>query len=423
MCFFKSHFSRLDISKLNGKIGLLLIAALNISLPAFAQNTPFGECRTGYWSSNRNLDDATSITKASCFINWRTELNEHNRIVFNARTGIHDQGLAQTQHIQLREAFLESDIAQLNLRLGRQIIAWGRADRINPTDYFSPRDFTVLAIEDEEQRSGINAAVLRYISQDAYNVSAVVTQFEAHRLPKNSLTSSSLQHKSTNAPEWGMKIDRIGEGVDWSVSYFNGYEKFPRYRIDLNQLRTSNSIRLLHDYEKIQSIGSDFALAKEEWTMRGEWSYSRSACSGCIQSERQVRRATIGADRNIGDSGNINIQIFSIFRDLALQANLPIMPNKINAHLNRLNSEFSEKEWGITLRMAQHFLNERLKLELSTIIDISNKSSIVRPRVSYAISDAVKLQLGIDYFRGEPDSYFGSRIKNKTGFIEMSLIY
>ena len=131
---------------------LLLLAGIVLGEAARAGDLPYGECRSGYWSSDRNLDDRGDIAKGTCLVNWNLELAEQTRLVLAARGGINDSARADGYSGRLREGYLETGNDAWRWRVGRQIIAWGRSDRINPTDYLAPRDLTLLVPEDDEQR-------------------------------------------------------------------------------------------------------------------------------------------------------------------------------------------------------------------------------------------------------------------------------
>ena len=135
---------------------------------------PYGDCSIAYWSSNRNLDDRSAITSALCFANWRLALGENARLSFNARAQTSDSYLQG----RVREGYWEQGVGALSLRIGRQIIAWGRADRINPTDVLSPRDFRLLSGDDDDQRNGIDAIQLRYA------VTPAISRSEERRVGK-----------------------------------------------------------------------------------------------------------------------------------------------------------------------------------------------------------------------------------------------
>lgn len=401
------------------------IAAMAAVVPAtaLAQSRPFGECRAGFWSSTRNLDDQADVPKPTCFVNWRPTLAEGVRLGVNARVGWQDAEAADGGHGRVREGYAELESGAWTAKLGRQIIAWGRSDRINPTDGLSPRDFTLLVPEDEEQRNGINAALLRYHVAESLSVTAVVAQFEAHRIPQGALPPNLTRPAEPGRAEWALKVDHTGEGFDWSVSYFDGFDRFARHWVEFISPTTPV---FRSAYERAQTVGADFAAAAGGWTMRGEFSYShlRSDCgSACPLPRRKVARAVIGVDRDFWDTANINAQLFAVARSYSDPASTPAARQPLALGLDRLNSEFGDREWGLTLRISDRFLNERLKLEISGIADFTNRSGVLRPRATYAFSDTVKLGAGVDYFRGRTQSFFGSRKKNDTAFAELTLVY
>lgn len=396
------------------------LAALSAFIPdlASAQARPFGECRAGYWSSNRNLDDQTGIPKATCFVNWRPAFGEGLRFGLNARAGLRDEGEARGGDGRVREAFGEFESGPWTFRLGRQIIAWGRSDRINPTDSLSPRDFTFLTPEDDEQRDGIDAVVVRRHLSEALSMSAVLARFEAHVIPQGSLPANRRAPSEPSRGELALKLDHTGAGIDWSVSYFDGHERFARHRV---AFAAPMQPVFLTEFEKKRTLGADFATAVGAWTLRGEFSYSdlNGDCQGCSLARRKLAQAVIGMDRDFWDTGNVNAQVFFTRRsDRDSAASLPLMQA-----LERLNSEFSERESGVTLRLSNRFLNDRLRAEVSGIADFTHRSGVLRPRVSYAFSDALKLSVGADHFRGRPQSFFGARKRNNVGFAELTVVY
>ncbi len=412
--------------------------ALLQALPLTAQSMPFGECRAGYWSSNRNLDDSVGGGAATCFVNWRPVLAEGVRLGVNARAGLRNAANANDNTVnaaRLREGFLEIESDRFTWRVGRQIIAWGRADRINPTDNLSPRDFTLLVPDDDEQRNGINAGLVRYQPKGGNlpSITAIVLQFEANKMPQGLLPPNlaRAQRPKPNQAEFALKLDRSGGGLDWSISYFNGFERSPRYDLDL----ASPTMPLFRSaYERVRVLGADFAFAQDAWTMRGEFSVSRykQRCYrsiGCEQNDRKTNRAVLGVDRDFWSTTNINVQLFAVARDHRAPAfdsatQQPVsFPLPLALALDRLNLELAGHEWGMTFRVSDRFFNDRLKLELAAIVDVTNHSSIVRPRASFALSDTVKISAGADHFYGGKQTYFGVLKKNNTAYIELGLVF
>lgn len=362
------------------------------------------------------------MSKATCFVNWRPTLGEGVRLGVNARQGARDAGDGVDTHGRLREGFLEIESSALTWRIGRQIIAWGRSDRINPTDNLSPRDLTLLVPDDDEQRNGINAALVRYNIDNSLSLTAIAAQFEANRIPQGALPQNLIRFTEPSRPEWALKLDRSGGGIDWSISYFDGFDSSARYRVNYS----SPTVPLfLSSYERMQTLGTDFARANGAWTMRGEFSYSRLGqdCATCEMNRRRLARAVLGVDRDFGDTANINFQLFSVVRSYQDPGSVPAAQKSFALALDRLNSEFAAREWGMTFRVSNRFLNDRLKLELAGISDITNQSLVLRPRASHAFNDSLKLGVGADYFRGQKQTFFGARKKNDTVFVELSLVF
>ena len=401
--------------------GVLSIVSVN-AYDVAAQTSPFGECRLGYWSSTRNLDDTTDVSQALCFINWKPKISEH--ISFTLNLQAHDTNHRSTTGDQVnpREAFLDIQYDHWSMRFGRQIIAWGRADRINPTDYFSPRDFTLLVPEDEDQRTGILAAQVQYHFTEATSVTVVAADFEKHRIPQGQLPSDVQFDEEPTDGEYAAKIDHVGERLDWSMSYFRGYDRFIRFTPQL----TSSSPSLKGYYPTTESFGLDFATAFSSWTARGELSrteFSDDELGRYGENKRTVTRATFGIDRDFFETANINLQYFFIDRNYFPASFSGEFSPRLATALDRLNSDFDSFEKGFTLRVSNRFFNDQLKLELGAIGDASNDSYLIRPRGYYSINDGFKITLGLDKFLGEQYSYFGSREKNDTTFVELTYIF
>ncbi len=60
----------------------------------------------------------------------------------------------QINQFQLREAYADLYLGDFDLRAGQQIIAWGRADGINPTNNLTPQDYFVRSPEPDDIRMG-----------------------------------------------------------------------------------------------------------------------------------------------------------------------------------------------------------------------------------------------------------------------------
>ncbi len=392
--------------------------------------SPFGDCRIGVWSGNRNLDDDAALFKTTCLAQWRVPVGADFRASLGARVGFADapnHASGDSIHhatSRLREGYVEYERDFLRARVGRQIIAWGRADRINPIDNLSPRDFTFLSQEDDEQRNGINAVAIDIKAGSAWAASAVfVPRFEPHITPVGALPNGIALEGRVAKPEFALKLDQLGTDVDFSVSYYRGFDRFPRYRV---KTISTTGPTLSAGFDRQQTLGADIAFNFGKVGFRAEAASSRYQAGSASSHEvgRTVNRAVVGVDRTIFDTANLGIQLFSIYR-VGYQRTLSQTPGmqRLNDGLDRLNSEFDRWEKGATLRVSDRFLNERMRIELSAVYDFSGRSYILRPRLVYSFSDRLRVSAGADYFYGEERSYFGARDKNNLAYVELAWIF
>lgn len=381
---------------------------------ARAAEPPFGECRAGWWSSNRDLDDREGIAKADCLIQWRGDAGEHLRFGLSGRLGNNHTGAANDADAQLREAFAEFDRGRWTLRAGRQIVAWGRADKINPTDSFSTRDFTLLASDDDEQRRGSDALSLRFDLNDSASLTAVAADFAPHRLPEGPLPKPLHRDDPPQRLDLGLRLDRVGERMDWSLSWFDGHDRMPRYRLAALSPRPTLAV----GYERAQVAGADFAAAAGRWSFRGEAAYVRKEGRG------DALRAVLGLDTDLGDTANLNLQwVYASRADYRDPNALPVAFRPLAGALNRLNREFAAREQSMTLRLTQRLRNERLKLEWAGVFSLDDGSGILRPRLTYQIDDRFKIAIGADRAYGDSETTFGSRRDNDLAFGELGFVF
>ncbi len=75
------------------------------------------------------------------------------------------QGALPGTFIDLREAYVNTYLGPFDLRLGKQIIVWGRADALNPTNNLTPVDFRIRSpLEDDIRLGNIGARAFLRLS-------------------------------------------------------------------------------------------------------------------------------------------------------------------------------------------------------------------------------------------------------------------
>lgn len=192
--------------------------------------------------------------------------------------------------VDLREAYVEvSDFVLdgLDLRAGRQRIAWGRADKLNPTDNVNPYDLEDLW--DFGRHLGSDALNLTYFGS-GWSLSAVLMPtFTPAVLPvsglSSALTASQMEplqwYLPTIVPSFATNVTPLSAdfkhqatagarfsahtiGIDWSLSYLYGREQLPvpvGIRVDGYYPLLPSPYTLQITYPRVSIVGFDLATS------------------------------------------------------------------------------------------------------------------------------------------------------------------
>jgi hypothetical protein len=207
---------------------------------------------------------------------------------------------------ELIEGYATAHLPGIDLRIGKQIVAWGRADGINPTDNLTPRNYRVPLPFEEDQRFGAWAARTTAPLSPALTLTLFASpDFEADKvpLPTAGLTVETRRpHQSARDLATGVKLDRSGGGFDWSVSYYRGYGQLPTVM--------SPGPVLQLGYDRTQVLGADFARNFGRFGFRGEVAYALASQSASLDPNARRPRLFLvaGVDRTFQEHLNVNLQ-------------------------------------------------------------------------------------------------------------------
>ncbi len=216
--------------------------------------------------------------------------------------GLEDPGETFPMDVSLWESyadiygFLFSD---LDLRVGKQRVAWGTADKLNPTDNLNPNDFSdLLHFTDKIPTWAVRGT---YYLGDYQLTSAWLPSLTPVLLPRGGaslflgdelLGFSNTVQLPGRGPENSMFAFKIGGRVgvvDYSLSYFNGYDDIPvvrRVRFSASSGQTPGGEVTL-GFPAMQVFGVDAAA---EWRGIGLWTEA-----GLFWPERVVTRRIAGS--------------------------------------------------------------------------------------------------------------------------------
>jgi hypothetical protein len=382
-----------------------------------------GSVRAGYWTSSRTLDGSQHFATAALWLKTGTKLAEKASLVVEGWVMNQDLFREEGTVARLREAYAGLGLGPLDVRLGKQIIVWGRADRVNPTDNISPRDFTLLVTDDDDQRFGVPAVTATYYA-GSFSVTGVwLGGFEPHVTPLRRLDPPfTIRERVPADPvsQWAVKLDHTGGGFDWSVSYVDGFDPFPDLGIDRV---TSAGVELLHRHHRIRVVGADAATTVGRYGLRGEaaYTFTEDPAGDNPQVKNPFFLMVVGGDRTWAGHFNINLQY--IFRFVVHHQS----PGDLADPLVRgvatqqaiSSNQLDRIQHGASVRISQKWLNDTLEAEVASILSLTRLDYAVRPKVTYAFTDRWKGIVGADVFRGEPRSFFGNLRDNTAVYAEI----
>lgn len=378
--------------------------------------------RAGVWTHDRDLNGETMVP----MLGLRARINPRQG-AFAGRAEAYAQidrtGRWRTDVV---EAWGRLTAGEMELRAGRQIIVWGRADRLNPTDNLSGRDYTLLAANDDDQRQGPAMVQARW-GRSTITLDAIwLPEFRPNIFPleRNRPGIAVLpDEQRRSAGQFALKLDASGDSIDWSLSWFRG--------IDRNRDFTARAAlpgtvaALQQTFPDISVIGTDAAgtIGTLGWRVEAAYTHVLGADTAFIKNDNLW--AVAGGDINLAGGWNINLQyslrvIFN-HRDPRLIANpvargIATLSAAVNNQLDRVQN-------GVTARLARRFAQDTAEAEIAVIHYLEPGDTAIRPRLSTSIRDGLRLAVGADIFTGPSNSYFGRVRSLSAGWLQLTAGY
>jgi hypothetical protein len=208
----------------------------------------------------------------------------------------------QRPPVSARRLSLLAHRGGFTLEGGRQFIRWGKADILNPTDRFAPKDFlNVLTTE------FLSVTAVRATYEHGSNTLDLVLQpvFTPSRTPLinqrwAALPEEAAQFAIRELPlrypkraAAGARWNHLGDGYEFSLSFYDGFNHLPVYAVRLEPGPVP-AILVERIHPQMRMYGADTAVPTRWVTLKGEaaWFTSSTPLADnyvlyVIQAERQ----------------------------------------------------------------------------------------------------------------------------------------
>jgi hypothetical protein len=412
-----------------------LVLAVAATMPAHAEDFLSGlgsaaadlgistSLRAGYWSSNRVVDERRNYLPASVWLRGRQTLDAGTRIVGEGWVQSEDLGRGKGPTFELREGYLRQTFGDWDLRVGRQIAVWGRADRINPTDNLVSRNLTWLFHEDDDLRRGSGMVRVAHPLWEGASVQAYwIPEFRPNVAPLPRYIGPFVigeDRRPTDLAQGAIRIDSSADGVDWSLSYFDGVDR----NGDLVATGVQGGrIVLQREYQRQRTVGADAATVLFDLNLRAEVAYTDFPDRGASDlGQRPFMLAVVGGDKQFMQDFNVNLQW--IFRRVSDHVSPEDQPSPLARGIALINAvragQRDEIQNGASMRLAWAPSDNVMRAEVFTVQDFTHGDGIVRAKFSYALTDDLRATAGYDWNHGRSDTLFGALRANNAFYFEL----
>ena len=326
------------------------------------------------------------------------------------------------------EDYLSLDRERWALRIGRQLVTWGRADSLRPTDVFQRHDFTDL-IENREEGIEVvkldftrGARTLELVWAPVFDPDVVSDRTDNRwtGIPTEADVAGlgrvrlSFEEDARQRPpatlasgQFGARLSGSARGWDFAGMIYDGYDRIPTViRRDVTALDPAGltaTLRLTPSHARIQVLGGDVATVCGAWGVRGEAAYTRTTdlAPGVTGVNDPYLRVTAGIDRTFSHPGLG--ESLTLIAQYALDTEPgkagPIGSQDVDPWLHPYRQAF------VLHTIWQ--LSEGFQVQLRGYLNLVQKDFVLQPEISWKPRDATTILLGGASLGGRTDTFFG----------------
>ena len=332
-----------------------------------------------------------------------------------------------------REIYLSYYPKWGEVKFGKQINFWGRADGINPIDNLNPYDQYYLFSSGPDKKIGIFSVFTKIYFQESQIEVVINPKNEINRMILNepdfplSLDAEPLiEARSKSYPEIGLRYQRSFDKGDLGLSFFISKDRTPSILIaDFN----TNIFLPKLGYRNTKMFGFDFVTFLNSITLRSEIAFFQSASPSRYDISTEI--GFFQLDQDISSSQYI-MQLEYLASN-GLQLNMQLIGNYIfNEDYDWVNMETKDSNLDLNnsslvpkfnsgmgtpfaiifnksaILAASGFLLDRsIEIQLNGVYDLNNNGVLIGLNMNYSFLNNWKLKLSMTKFH-----HYNSSIEN-----------
>ncbi|MBT3180861.1 MAG: hypothetical protein HN340_08195 [Candidatus Marinimicrobia bacterium] len=334
----------------------------------------------------------------------------------------------------LREAYMDVYFDNMDLRIGKQQIIWGKADGMFITDIVSPKDLGEFLLRDfDEIRTGITSLKANYYLGDNTVEMVWIPTFTPTIMPDETSIWSripefplpiTIDESQKEIPgrlensEGFIKFSGMSSLLDYEIMAGSMWDDDPNLHVSpiIEQGNPQPlGLTLTPKHHQLTLVGGSFSSELGGFILRGEGAYYMGKQFSALNPdqlnlptsllEKDYAHYLIGTDFSIGTtrfSTQFIQRAILDYDDLIVQEELD---NTMTFLANRT------------------FLQETLTLQLFGYFGLNNEDALIRPSVTYDLADGFEILAGANIFVKNEDSentgQFGYYDDNDMIYVKM----
>lgn len=279
---------------------------------------------------------------------------------------------------------------------GKQFIRWGKADILNPTDRFAPKDFLGVTASDF---LAVTAARVTYststdsvdlVWQPFFTPSRTPLLNQRWTVLPASIAGVPLRDQGSLFPgrsSFGARWNHLGSGYEFSASFYDGFNSLPVF-----QGAFGTELDVVRIYPALRLYGVDAAVPLRWFTVKTEAAYYTSPDRRqdeyviyVVQFERQIRELSL-----IGGYAGDAVT--------ARSPSLQFAPERGFARA--------------VLADARYTIDANRSVALEAAVRQNGAGSWIRGEYSQAIGQHWRATAGFTWIRGDPADFLGQYHRN-----------
>lgn len=291
----------------------------------------------------------------------------------------------ETPELDLREIYIDVYLDWADFRIGRQQVIWGKSDGVFITDVVSPKNLQEFLLpEFEEIRIGVNG-----LKSNFYIGNSTIEFIWLPLFTPNSMPEQDSIWNPANI-DFSGSDDSITFKLENS-EFFGRFSLFTSFAdLELMGGYMWDDEPIAMDHNRLIMGGGSFSSHLGSFVVRGEGAF--------YSGKRFYRESAMPVEKNyVHYAAGIDFRLSGwtlstqFIEKIILDYEADLIADQISNTM--------------TFLISKSLLRETLHMELFSYLEINDLNALIRPSITYDISDGMSLLAGANIFLGDEGTF------------------